>query len=251
MIKGILINKILGKIGLKLSITFDRHLDTDDKPFFEIYEKYKGYTMTSMERMYALYKAVEYVVRAGIPGDMVECGVWKGGSSMLMAATLLRMNDTARKIYLYDTFAGMSKPTEQDVDFLGNQAIREWRISQRSTFNKWAYSTAAETRRNLFKTGYPREKLIFVEGKVEETIPKIVPDRIAILRLDTDWHDSTYHELQYFFPKLSLHGVIIIDDYDFFKGQRVAVDKYFKENKINTLLNIIDGAARIGIKVNS
>lgn len=250
MIKGILINKILNKAGLKLSIVFNQHLDKNDKAFIEIYEKCRAYTMTSIERMYSLYKAVEYIVKLKIPGDMVECGVWKGGSSMLIASTLLKMNETTRKIYLYDTYAGMNKPTEKDIDFLGRPAIREWKSNQKDSFNKWAYSALEETRYNLFKTGYPREKLIFVKGKIEEIVLKIIPDKIALLRLDTDWHDSTYHELYHLFPRLIVNGVIIIDDYDFFRGQREAVDKYFNENNINMLLNIIDGTARIGIKLN-
>lgn len=249
MLKGILINKILHKLGLKLSLIFERHLDKEDKPFLEIYNKSRPYTMTSIERVYSLYKAVEYIVKLKVPGDMVECGVWKGGSSMAIASTLLKMNDTTRKIYLYDTYAGMSEPTHKDVDFLGRLAIKEWEINQEDDFNKWAYSALEETKRNLFKTGYPKENLLFVKGRVEETIPKIIPDNIALLRLDTDWYDSTYHELRYLFPRLSVNGIVIIDDYDFFKGQREAVDKYFKENNINMLLNIIDGAGRIGIKI--
>jgi len=251
MFNGVLINNVLRKFGLKISFTLDRHLDANDRTFFQIYEKCKIYTLTSLERMYSLYGAVEYIVRAGIPGDMVECGVWKGGSSMLMAAALLQLNDSQRNIYLYDTYAGMTEPTEKDIDFLGYPTIKRWRDNQRATFNQWVHSTLEETRYNLFRTGYPKEKLIFVEGRVEETIPKVTPNKIAVLRLDTDWHDSTYHELCYLFPKLSSYGVLIIDDYDFFRGQRAAVGKYFKENKINMLLNIVDGAARIGVKLPS
>lgn len=249
MIKGILINRILGIFGLKLSRIIEQHFTEDDKEFMEIYHRCKPYTMTSMEKMYSLYKAVEYVIKTEILGDIVECGVWRGGSAMLMAHTLLKKGQTERKFYLYDTYAGMTKPMDKDIDFMGRPAIKDWNAGRRNNFNKFAYCALEETKSNLFSTGYPKDKLIFLQGKVEETIPNVIPNRISVLHLDTDWYESTYHELRYLFPRLSVKGVLIIDDYDYFRGQREAVDKYFFENKIHILLNIIDGAGRIGIKL--
>jgi O-methyltransferase len=101
----------------------------------------------------------------------------------------------------------------------------------------------------MFSTGYPKEELIFVKGKVEDTIPVIIPEKIGLLRLDTDWHDSTYHELDYLFPRLSTNGVIIIDNYGCYRGAREAVDKYFQEKKLKLLLHRINSSVRMGIKV--
>ena len=116
-----------------------------DKEFKEIYDKCKDYTMTSVERMYSLYKSVEYVVNSKIQGDFVECGVWKGGSSMVIAHTLLKMNETNRKIYLYDTFEGMSKPSEKDKRrFDSVSAISSWKKSQKDDYNEWCYSRLNE-----------------------------------------------------------------------------------------------------------
>jgi hypothetical protein len=102
---------------------------------------------------------------------------------------------------------------------------------------------------NLYSTGYPRENIIFIKGKVEETIPAVIPDKIAILRLDTDWYESTYHELLHLFPRLSVHGVLILDDYGCLKGAKRATDTYFNEHGVKVLLNRIDYSGRIAIKV--
>ena len=101
----------------------------------------------------------------------------------------------------------------------------------------------------MLSTKYPKKNLIFIKGKVEDTIPLTVPPKIALLRLDTDWYESTYHELKYLFPLLSNKGALIIDDYGCWAGAKKAVDTYFDENKIVILLNRIDYTGRLGIKV--
>jgi hypothetical protein len=219
-----------------------------EEEFKDISRKCEKYTMTSIERMYALYKATEYVVENKITGDVVECGVWKGGSSMLCALTLLKMGESARKIYLYDTYAGMSEPKELDIDFAGQSAKEIWLRAQHVSFNECDYALLDEVQANLLMTGYPSEHLVFVKGKVEDTIPGTMPDEIAILRLDTDWYESTYHELLHLFPRLSKGGVLLIDDYGHWKGARMAVDTYFDTIKPKILLNRIDYTGRIGIK---
>jgi len=219
-----------------------------DEEFKDIYNKCRYYTMTSMERMYALYKSVEYIINAEIPGDFVECGVWKGGSSMIMAHTLQKIGDLSRNIYLYDTFEGMVKPTEKDIKISDSMpAIEKWEKIGRDS-NKWAFSSIEDVRKNMMSTGYPLDKFIFVKGRIEETIPGKVPQRISILRLDTDWYESTYHELKHLFPLLSAEGVLVIDDYGYWAGAKEAVDKYFNENKIKIFLCRIDNTGRIGIK---
>jgi len=211
--------------------------------------KCRDFTMTSLERLYALYQSVRYITQSNVPGDLVECGVWKGGSSMLMAHTLLASGPATRKIYLYDTFAGMSKPTEKDkaaVD--GGSALETWGNCRRQNHVDWCYASVEEVRKNMHATGYPQEKLVFVQGKVEDTIPKVLPDAISLLRLDTDWYESTYHELKHLFPLLSKGGVIILDDYGHWAGAKEATDTFISENNIPILLNRIDYTCRLGIK---
>lgn len=215
-----------------------------------IYEKCKSYTMTSMERMYHLYKAIEYVVKNCIPGDIVECGVWKGGSMMLSALSLIYFNDIERKLYLYDTYEGNVKPTDKDIyHFSDRKALEGW-DERESRGEKLYYSPLSEVKKNLYSTGFPKKNIKFIKGKVEDTIPNDIPDKISILRLDTDWYESTYHELKHLFPRLVLHGILIIDDYGVWKGARDATDKYISENNIKIFLSRMDGSGRLGIKLN-
>lgn len=252
------IQRLLGMCGVNIIVSGGRELVTIykgfpkdmDREFKNIYEQTKDYTLTNIESMYTLYKALEYIVKAKIPGDVVECGVWKGGSAMVMAHTLLKMQDTTRKIYLYDTFAGMTKPTEKDTLIAdGSSAIETWEKKQKDTYNEWAFSPLEEVKNNMRNTQYPEENIIYVKGKVEDTIPATISSQIALLRLDTDWYESTYHELKYLFPLIAPGGALIIDDYGHFAGAKEAVDRYFKENNINMLLNRIDYTGRIGIKL--
>lgn len=220
-----------------------------DIRFSKIYDACKKYTMTSKERMYALYKSVEYIIKNNIPGDFVECGVWRGGSTMLIAYTLLELNVTNRKIYLYDTFEGMTQPTEFDHRVANNKvhASDKWKKEQKKDHNKWCYASLSEVKNNMALTKYPKDNIIFIKGKVEETIPKTIPSKISILRLDTDWYESTKHELIHLFPRLLKKGVLIIDDYGRWAGSKKAVDEYFSNGEI--LLNRIDSTGRIGIKI--
>jgi hypothetical protein len=204
----------------------------------------RPYTLTSPERMVSLTRAVEYVVAHGIPGDFVECGVWRGGSVMLMARALLRRNAQGRDIYLFDTFEGMTEPTASDVSYDGEVAADTYvRVNE-----KLIAVGVDEVRRNVLSVGYDPQRLHFVKGKVEETIPRHAPARIALLRLDTDWYDSTKHELVHLFPRLSPGGVLIVDDYGHWAGARKAVDEYLGENRIAMLLARIDYTGRIGVK---
>jgi O-methyltransferase len=219
-----------------------------EKEFLNEYARCSQFTMTSIERMYALYRSVKYVVESQIPGAVVECGVWRGGSMMLAARTLLLAGVDDRELYLFDTYKGMSQPTERDVSWTGAPAEQRWREQQRGDVNEWAFASVEEVKRNLAGTGYPMERVNLVEGRVEETIPVNAAERIALLRLDTDWYDSTYHELVHLFPRLERGGVLIVDDYGHWKGAREAVDQYFAETRSPMLLNRIDYTGRVGVK---
>ena len=216
-----------------------------DAQFADLYGRCRPLTMTPVERMYALYEATKYVVARDVPGDVVECGVWRGGSAMLAALTLDRVGVRDRAIHLFDTFAGMTEPTDRD----GQTALREWRKRDRGDHNEWCYSSRDEVEANMLSTGYPADRVVLVEGKVEETLPAQAPERIALLRLDTDWYESTYHELVHLYPRLEPGGVLIIDDYGYWSGARQAVDRYLAELETPVLLNRIDHGGRIAIKV--
>jgi hypothetical protein len=218
-----------------------------DPEFLEIYRRCSPFTMTSIERMYALYQATRYVVEREVPGDVVECGVWRGGSSMLAAMTLARAGDEQRALHLFDTFEGMTRPTEED----GGEAFAEWSRLQDDDVNRWCYAALDEVEGNMRSTGIGSDRVRLIQGRVEDTIPEAAPTSIAILRLDTDWYQSTYHELRHLFPRLSPEGVLIIDDYGRWDGARQAVDQYFEETGERILLNRIDPTGRIGVRASA
>lgn len=198
-----------------------------------------AYTQTPLERVAALANAVEYVVRRDIPGDFAECGVWRGGSSMAIAFTLLQLGVSDRKIWLYDTFGRMPPPSEDD----GGIPAEPLRINN-STNTPGL--TLPDVRRAMESTDYPPERIMYVEGLVEETIPSTAPEQLALLRLDTDWYQSTHHELVHLYPRLAPGGVLLVDDYGSFPGARKAVDEYFADGPV--LLARLDHTARIAVK---
>ncbi|SRR6266481_749023 len=225
----------------------DPHPDFDE-PTRELIKYVLPYTMTSKERLFALRRSVEYIVRNNIPGDIVECGVWKGGSMMAVARTLIELGAGDRNLYLFDTFDGMSAPTPGDKQFSGEAAVDLLQKSDKETSTFWAYSPLDDVRRVMRDTGYRQDKVIFIKGKVEETLPSYAPKQVAILRLDTDWYESTYHELIHLYPRLSGGGVLIIDDYGHWEGARRAVDEYIHGQNLRLLLNRIDYSGRICVK---
>jgi O-methyltransferase len=217
----------------------------------QLIREVKPFTMTSPERVYGLLSAIRYLVANQIRGDIVECGVWKGGSMMAVAKALLALRSTERDLYLYDTFAGMTAPTAKDSSRFEPKATQESFDSMKEGDGtcQWCFSSLEETRRNVHSVGYPEQKIHFIMGPVEETIPQNLPETIALLRLDTDFYESSRHEMLHLFPRLVSGGVLLLDDYGHWEGQRLAVDEYLSEHKIPLLLNRLDYAGRIGIKL--
>jgi hypothetical protein len=199
------------------------------------------YTMTSPERIIGLAQAVRTVVDNAIPGCIVECGVWRGGSMMAVARTLLNAGESSRDLFLFDTFAGMPKPQERDRSYQGRAADSLMRTA-------WCESPEEEVYKNLARTNYPANRIRMVKGRVEETLPGEAPSTIALLRLDTDWYESTLHELQHLYPCLSPGGVLIIDDYGHWAGAKEAVDTFFAGLRPRPMLTRLDYTARCCVK---
>jgi O-methyltransferase len=248
-----MVNAALGSLGYAVvrSESAGRALPVDfDQADVSLYSQVQPYTLTSPERVYALSRAVQYVAQQDVPGAIVECGVWKGGSMMAVALTLAAMGKPDRDLYLFDTFEGMPAPTDRDVSVDGKAAMVDFertKISPQSSL--WCNAPVEGVRRVLEETGYSPHRLHLIKGRVEETIPAHAPETIALLRLDTDWYESTRHELEHLFPRLTRGGVIIIDDYGHWQGARRATDEYLSAHGIGLLLNRIDYTARIGVKL--
>jgi O-methyltransferase len=209
------------------------------------------FTMTSVARLYATLSAVKYVVNNNIQGDLVECGVWRGGNSMVIAKTLFDLNQIDRCIYLFDTFEGMTSPTSSDVDFSGKAALFQLKLTKKKKGNNiWCIADIDDVRSNLSLTGYPQNQIHLIKGDVADTLEdeSSVPKHISLLRLDTDWYDSTKKELEVLFPRLVRGGVCLIDDYGHWQGARKAVDEYLAQYRIFPLIHVTDYTGRVFIK---
>ena len=212
-----------------------------DESTNSILERVREYTLTPPDRVAALCGAVDYVTDNDVPGAFVECGLWKGGSLMACAIRLRDRGVTDRELVGFDTFAGMTDPTDEDVDWRGFQQQPEDKGSQMRVG-----AGLADVTENLRSTGYPMERIRLVKGDVLETVPAQAPGQIALLRLDTDWYESTKHELEQLFPRLVEGGVLLVDDYGHYRGSKKATDEYLTDTRI--FLQRVDYAARLGVK---
>jgi O-methyltransferase len=220
-----------------------RHYPVDfSSEVIETMERVSGFTLTSSERVAAVCAATEYVARSGLSGCFVECGVWRGGSMMAAALTLRRLHVEDRDFYLFDTYEGATRPSEADVTWTGHALIQDdWIENDRADAISQPDVHAA-----LVSTGYEPARLHYIAGDVRETLPEHAPKTIALLRLDTDYYDSTLHELVHLYPHLVSGGVLIIDDYGHYRGARQAVDEYFADDPV--FLSRIDYSGRLVIK---
>lgn len=207
-------------------------------------------TKTDGPALLGLIKAVQYVNQADVPGALVECGVYRGGSSMAMALQCVDDGRTDRDLYLYDTFDGCPAPTAADGAIFDGQSAQElWDAQLADTSRRWFEEVEFDARTNLESTGYPMARVQMVRGLVEETIPAVAPDQIALLRLDTDWYSSTRHEMAHLYPRLAPGGVIVVDDYGWFESARRAFEEYFVESgDQRPLMHRLNVTVRIGVK---
>ncbi|MDE2442144.1 MAG: class I SAM-dependent methyltransferase, partial [Betaproteobacteria bacterium] len=227
------------------------------KAFGAIWDACSPYTMTSFERGLALFRSIRYIHQNFLPGDFVECGVWKGGSSMIAMMTLQHFGIANRRMWLFDTFSGMTEPGAIDIDRDGAtaEALMSESVDRRETELVWAYAGLDEVRENVSRTGYDPALVNFVIGDVRETIHETPVGEIALLRLDTDFYDSTLVELEVLFPRLVEKGVLLVDDFGHWDGARKAVDQYFDNyllsGQTRPYLHYIDYTGRLAIKPES
>jgi len=253
------IRKLIKKSGWELVrssiLTQMLHgIPTDyDVAHADTYQKVKDYTMTNSQRIVAICNATDYLTKNNIEGDIVGCGIWRGGAIMAAIDSLQKNEDVSREIYLYDTFEGMTTPAHQyDIKKGGNSGLGKTAEELYKTATAadliFCYSSLEEVKQNIESLNYPAGKIHYVKGMVEDTIPKIISQKIALLYFNICFYESTLHALKYLFPLLVPGGVIIIGDYGDWEGTRKAVDEYIEINKIRLLLNRIDQTGRVGIK---
>jgi O-methyltransferase len=228
----------------------DRYPLDWDETHARIIEQVRPYTMTTPEHVHAMVQATRHVIGHDIPGAIVECGVWRGGSSMAAMLTTLDLGRKDREFWLYDTYEGMTPPTEKDRKaFSGvpaETAMAE--VPKTPGFNIWCIADLDDVKSNVATTGYPTDLIHFIKGPVQETLPAEMPEQIALLRLDTDFYDSTLQELIHLWPRLVPGGLVVLDDYGYWEGQRKAVDEYFEEQGIAVFLHRMSALGSIGVK---
>lgn len=194
-------------------------------------------TMTSAERIRGLHRALQTIHEEQIPGDIVECGVWRGGNIIIAKTALdsVKQSDTDhdRLYWAFDTYEGMTPPGDQDPA----PAHASW---QDPVVN--CLSTFDEVQANFLTWAVWDDRIRMVKGPVETTLldPANTPNRIAILRLDTDWYASTKIELERLFARLVPTGFLIIDDYGHWSGCRQAVNEFFGEQFVQDNFEWLD-----------
>lgn len=209
-------------------------------------------SMTSFSNLSATVHACQYVLRYEIEGDFMECGVWRGGHSILAAKILFN----TRRIFLLDTFSGMSLPDSEDIRISDGRSASSTYDSKHVTENgiDWCLATLEDVKQNFFIHGLDTnildKDIIFLKGKAEELLVSKntnLPQKISVLRLDTDWYQSTKVELEVLWDRVPKGGIIIIDDYGYWQGCRKAVEEFFVNKPI--FLCPIDTCARIAVKL--
>jgi O-methyltransferase len=247
------VNALAGKMGLQVSraSSAGNQLPIETTPAdARIIEAVRPFTMTRGQKLWSLIDGVRYVTEARVPGDFVECGVWRGGSVMAMALELQQLGIDDRQIWLYDTFEGMTPPTSKDVEagtgVTAAQMLDSTPVDDGN--NVWCVAGIDDVRANVMSTGYPASRFTFVQGDVSRTLLESVPDSIALLRLDTDWYESTRSGLEILYPRLAVGGVCILDDYGHWQGARAAVDEYFVAQGHRPYMHPIDYSGRVFIK---
>ena len=249
------IKKFFNYFGLTIERkSYQNNLSPDIKEYEKrLIDNAKQFSMTSKIRMLALCRAFKYVQENNIDGDLVECGVWKGGNLILLENLMYEFNKFDRKILGFDTFEGMTEPNEFDINLKNQEAKKllniEKKIENNVKENNWCFSSYDSVLKN-FTENTKSNNLTLIKGDVKETLNKDenLPKKISILRLDTDFYESTKIELEKLYPLLSKNGILIIDDYGHWQGAKKAVDEYFKKINYKPLLNIVDYSCRLIIK---
>ena len=189
----------------------------------------RDHTMVSLERLVSLWQQVRSLDRDGIPGALVECGVWRGGATGMMALAHLHAGGGAtRALHLFDSFAGLPEPVAA-LDGAGAVAYAGQRAEGRlQPIGQCVGSLAENEDLLLRRIGYPATQVHFHAGWFEETVPRdaAAVGPVALLRLDGDWYASTRTCLAHLYAQVVPGGVVVIDDYGHWPGCRRAVDEF-------------------------
>lgn len=181
----------------------------------------RPYTLSDRLRLATLYGLAREVEADGVPGDIVECGVYRGGSAAVLAAALGQM--TERRLWLFDTFEGLPAPSEEDGELA-------------QSFEGMFAASVEILREVIGKVGFPWKQLKLRKGLFQDTLRQGLPERIALLHIDADWYESTLLTLRALYPRVSLGGIVVIDDFGYWEGARKAFFTFCREEGAEPLL---------------
>lgn len=191
-------------------------------------------TMIGLARLTNVQDCVSSALREGVPGDLIECGVWRGGVTILMRAVLEAYGDTERSVWVADSFQGVPQPQPEryPVD-AGAPFFERWELT----------ASIEEVRANFARYGLLDDRVRFLEGWFADTLPKAPIERLAVLRVDGDLYQSTIEALRTLYPKVSPGGYVIVDDYGGVPNARAAVDDFRAEAGLSEKLERVDWTA--------
>jgi O-methyltransferase len=190
-------------------------------------------TMIGMQRLTSLQRCVETVLAEDVPGDLVECGVWRGGASILMRAVLNAYGDEKRSVWAADSFAGLPKPDEANYS-----ADKDLRLDLLGDILAVSQATVEA---NFKRYGLLDDRVHFLAGWFKDTLQASPINCISVLRLDGDLYESTIQALDALYPRLSIGGFCIIDDYHPIEACRQAVTDYREREQVSAEIIEIDG----------
>jgi O-methyltransferase len=189
-------------------------------------------TMIGLKRLDNLQFCIERILADDIPGDLIETGVWRGGASIFMRGVLKAYGDTSRVVWAADSFQGLPQPTPG-----------VWRDDERGRLWEFGNTLAVsldQVRANFERYGLLDDQVRFLQGWFRDTLPTAPIERLSLMRLDGDMYESTVDGLGPLYPKLSVGGFCVIDDYFAQSGQRKAVNEYREEHLITDPIHRVD-----------
>lgn len=188
-------------------------------------------TMIGLKRLDNLQYCIVNVLQQGVPGDLIECGVWRGGATIFMRAVLKAYGDTERIVWVADSFQGLPKPDPKR--YPADEGDLHWTWQQLAV-------PLEEVKKNFAKYGLLDDQVRFLAGWFCDTLPDAPISRLAVLRIDADMYQSTIEALRFLYPKVSVGGYVIVDDYGAAPGCKRAVDDFRREYGIDEELCWID-----------
>lgn len=213
-----------------LEVVRERHFDPARRAEGKGWPQH-AQTMIGAARLDNIRRCVTDVVRAGVPGDLIETGVWRGGASIFMKAVLRAHGDTSRVVWVADSFRGLPPP---DSDRYPADAGFDLHVSDQLAVS------VEDVRANFERYALLDDRVVFLEGWFRDTLPEAPIDRLAVMRLDGDMYESTIDALSNLYPKLSPGGHVIVDDYRSIDACRAAVDTYRSTHSITDPIEIVD-----------